>query len=82
MLAACVLRAMFIRVFDQTVSEFNEQWTLLFVTAKGWIAYVVVCIFVVAQHPFRVCRAIRMKISYYKRSRIIYACEVLENREY
>ena len=27
-------------------------------------------------------QAIRMKISYYKRSRIIYACEVLEKREY
>ena len=53
MLAACVLRAMFIRVFDQTVSEFNEQRTLLFVTAKVWIAFVVVCIFVVAQHHFR-----------------------------
>lgn len=82
MLAVCFLGTIFIRGFDKTVSEFNEQWTLLFVTAKGWIAYVVVCIFVVAQHHFRVCRAIRMKISYYKRSRIIYACEVLEKREY
>ena len=82
MLAVCFSVAIFIRGFDKTVSEFNEQWTLLFVTVKGWIAYVVVCIFVVAQHSFRVCRAIRMKISYYKRSRIIYACEVLENREY
>lgn len=82
MLAVCFSGAIFIIGFDKTVSEFNEQWTLLFVTAKGCVAFVVVCIFVVTQHPFRVCRAIRMKISYYKRSRIIYAGEVLEKHEY
>ena len=30
-----VFRSNIFRGFDKTVSEFNEQWTLLFVTAKG-----------------------------------------------